>query len=146
MRRIVDTIVRELSDGMREQIRTAIMAGDDRATFEKEYGDCVIVVDVRAYGSQITLAVVSHYDAKHKSPRLEHVIEDAMPNWYSVEREVANILCRSYHTVRTQKKAIYAKLGVSKDTELLAYMICERKGIDFSLQELREQGIEYLTK
>lgn len=63
-----------------------------------------------------------------------------------IDKEVANRLCRSYHTVRTQKKAIYAKLGVSKDTELLAYMICERKGIDFSLQELREQGIEYLTK
>ena len=90
MRRIVDTIVMELSDGMHQQMREAIMAGDDRATFEKEYGDCVIVVDVRAYGSQITLAVVSHYDARHKSPRLEQVIEDAMPNWYSVEREVAS--------------------------------------------------------
>ena len=90
MRKLVDTIVRELSDGVREQMREAILAGDDRATFEKEYGDCVIVVDVRAYGSQITLAVVSHYDARHKSPRLERVIEDAMPNWYNVEREVAS--------------------------------------------------------
>ena len=63
-----------------------------------------------------------------------------------IDKEVANILCRSYHTVRTQKKAIYAKLGVSKDTELLAYMICERKGIDFSLRKLRELGIEYLTQ
>ena len=90
MRKIIDTIIREMSDGVRQQMRTAIMAGDDRATYEKEYGDCVVVVDVRAYGTQITLAVVSHYDAKHKSPRLEKVIEDAMPNWYSVEREVAS--------------------------------------------------------
>ena len=63
-----------------------------------------------------------------------------------IDKEVANILCRSYHTVRTQKKAIYAKLGVSKDTELLAYMICERKGIDFDLRKLRELGIDYLTQ
>ena len=90
MRKLVDTIVRELSEGMRQQMRQAIMAGDDMATYQKEYGDCVIMVDVRAYCSQITLAVVSHYDARHKSPRLEKVIEDAMPNWYSVEREVAS--------------------------------------------------------
>ena len=89
MRKLVDTIVRELSEGMREQMREAIMAGDDRATYEKEYGDCVIVVDVRLYGTQITLATVSHYDGRHNSPRLEQVIENAMPSWYSVEREVA---------------------------------------------------------
>ncbi len=63
-----------------------------------------------------------------------------------IDKEVANILCRSYHTVRTQKKAVYHKLGVSKDTELMAYMICERKGIDFDLRKLRELGIEYLTQ
>ena len=63
-----------------------------------------------------------------------------------IDKEVANRLCRSYHTVRTQKKAIYAKLGVSKDTELLAYMICERLDKDFDLREFRELGIEYLTQ
>ena len=89
MRKIVDTIVRELSAGMRQQMREAIMAGDDRATFEKEYGDSVIVVDIRLYGTQITLATVAHYDGRHRSPRLEHVIEDAMPSWYTIEREVA---------------------------------------------------------
>ena len=95
MRKLVDTIIREMSDGVRQQIREAIIAGYDRATYEKEYGDSVIVVDVRAYGSQITLAVVSHYDARHKSPRLEQVIENAMPNWYSVEREIASELSYS---------------------------------------------------
>lgn len=51
------------------------------------------------------------------------------------------MLCRSYHTVRTQKKAVYSKLGVSKDTELMAAMICEHKDIDFSLAALREKGV-----
>ena len=63
-----------------------------------------------------------------------------------IDKEVANRLCRSFHTVRTQKKAIYAKLGVSKDTELLAYMIRERLDKDFDLREFRELGIEYLTQ
>ena len=52
------------------------------------------------------------------------------------------MLCRSYHTVRTQKKAIYHKVGVSKDTELLWFMIFERLGREFNISEIREKGIE----
>ena len=51
------------------------------------------------------------------------------------------MLCRSYHTVRTQKKSVYRKLGVSKDTELMAAMVCQHKGITFTLQALREKGV-----
>ena len=57
------------------------------------------------------------------------------------DKEIADMLCRSYHTVRTQKKAIYRKLGVSKDTELMAAMVCEHKGIPFTLPALREKGV-----
>ena len=60
------------------------------------------------------------------------------------DKEVANKLFRSYHTVRTQKKAIYQKLGVSKDTELLWAMIFERLGREFNLSDIREKGIENL--
>lgn len=61
------------------------------------------------------------------------------------DKEVAALLFKSYWTIKTQKKQIYQKLGVSKDTELMAYMICERKGVKFSIKKLREQGIELLT-
>ena len=57
------------------------------------------------------------------------------------DKEVADMLCRSYHTVRTQRKAVYRKLGVSKDTELMAAMICQHKGITFTLEALREKGV-----
>lgn len=57
------------------------------------------------------------------------------------DKEVADRLYRSYHTVRTQKKAIYRKVGVTKDTELMAAMICERKKIEFTINKLRERGI-----
>ena len=58
------------------------------------------------------------------------------------DKEIADRLFRSYHTVRTQKRTIYQKLGVSKDTELLWYMIFERLGKEFSLNLIREKGIE----
>ena len=57
------------------------------------------------------------------------------------DKEVADMLCRSYHTVRTQKKAVYRKLGVSKDTDLMAAMVCEHKGIEFTISHLREKGV-----
>lgn len=57
------------------------------------------------------------------------------------DKEVAEKLFRSYHTVRTQKKAVYRKVGVTKDTELMAAMICEYKGIEFSINKLRTEGI-----
>ena len=57
------------------------------------------------------------------------------------DKEVADMLCRSYHTVRTQRRAIYSKLGISKDTELMAAMICQHKGIKFTLSALREKGV-----
>lgn len=61
------------------------------------------------------------------------------------DKEVAALLFKSYWTIKTQKKTIYQKLGISKDTELMAYMICERRGIKFNLRRLREQGIQLLT-
>lgn len=60
------------------------------------------------------------------------------------DKEIADRLFRSYHTVRTQKKTIYQKLGVSKDTELLWWMIFERLGKEFSLKLIRDKGIENL--
>ena len=60
------------------------------------------------------------------------------------DKEVADKLCKSYWTVKTQKKTIYRKLGISKDTELLWWMVCERLKINFDLGEIRRHGIEIL--
>ena len=60
------------------------------------------------------------------------------------DKEVADHLCKSYWTVKTQKKMIYQKLGISKDTELLWWMICDRLRINFYLSEIRKHGIEIL--
>ncbi|MGE4309119.1 helix-turn-helix transcriptional regulator [Bacteroides sp.] len=39
------------------------------------------------------------------------------------DKEVADKLCRSIWTTKSQKKTIYKKLGISNSTELLLYMI-----------------------
>jgi hypothetical protein len=57
---------------------------------------------------------------------------------------VADNLNKSYWTIKTQKKAVYQKLGISKDTELLWYMILEKLEKNFDLKELRKHGLELL--
>lgn len=61
------------------------------------------------------------------------------------DKEVASRLFKSYWTVKTQKRTIYEKLGISKDTELLWYMICQRIGIKFDLTKIRELGINIIN-
>ena len=60
------------------------------------------------------------------------------------DKEVAGNLNKSVWTVKTQKRTIYRKLGISKDTELLLYMMCDRLKRDFDLKELRRHGLEFL--
>ena len=60
------------------------------------------------------------------------------------DKEVANNLGKSVWTIRTQKRTIYRKLGISKDTELFWYMICDRLKRNFDLKEIRKHGLELL--
>ena len=60
------------------------------------------------------------------------------------DKEVADNLSKSVWTIKTQKRTIYRKLGISKDTELLLYMICDKLKREFDLSEIRKHGIELL--
>lgn len=60
------------------------------------------------------------------------------------DKEVADNLNKSLWTVKTQKRTIYRKLGISKDTELLLYMLCMKLKVNFDLKEIRKHGIEML--
>ena len=56
------------------------------------------------------------------------------------DKEVADNLSKSLWTVKTQKRTIYRKLGISKDTELVLYMLCQRLHRNFDLNEIRRHG------
>ena len=58
------------------------------------------------------------------------------------DKEVADSLQRSEWTIKAQKRDIYKKLGISKDTELVLYMFCERMKINFDIKEIRKHGLE----
>lgn len=58
------------------------------------------------------------------------------------DKEVADVLGRSEWTIRAQKRDIYRKLGISKDTELVLFLFCEKLKINFDLKEIRKHGLE----
>ena len=58
------------------------------------------------------------------------------------DKEVADVLGRSEWTIKAQKRDIYRKLGISKDTELVLYLFCDKLKINFDLKEIRKHGIE----
>lgn len=60
------------------------------------------------------------------------------------DKEVADNLNKSLWTVKTQKRTIYRKLGISKETELMLYMICDRLHRNFDLKEVHKHGLELL--
>lgn len=57
------------------------------------------------------------------------------------EKEIADELFISHKTVRKHIENIKRKLGVSKNTEILAYYVAELREKEFSLKKLREYGI-----
>lgn len=60
------------------------------------------------------------------------------------DKEVADNLQKSVWTTKTQKRTIYRKLGISKDTELVLYVLCVTLKRDFDLKEIRKHGLEIL--
>ena len=58
------------------------------------------------------------------------------------DKEVADRLNKSIWTIKAQKRDIYRKLGINKDTELLLYMMCDRAKRNFDIKEIRKHGIE----
>ena len=58
------------------------------------------------------------------------------------DKEVADNLCKSVWTIKTQKQVIYRKLGINKDTELVLYMFAKKMKVNFEPKELHKHGLE----
>ena len=58
------------------------------------------------------------------------------------DKEVADNLKKSIWTVKAQKRDIYRKLGINKDTELVLYMLCDKAKRNFDIKEIRKHGLE----
>lgn len=57
------------------------------------------------------------------------------------DKEIANELDKPVWTIRTHKKHIHAKLGISTTHELVLYMIARQNNKEWDIKELRRRGL-----
>lgn len=70
--------------------------------------------------------------------------ELAIAEWYChglTDKEIADVLDKPVWTIRTHKKHIYTKLGISTTHELVLYMVSRRFEKDWDLGEVRRRGL-----
>lgn len=70
--------------------------------------------------------------------------ELVIAEWYChglTDKEIAEQLGKPVWTVRTHKKHIYTKLGISTTHELVLYMVSRHFEKEWDLRELRRRGL-----
>ena len=63
-----------------------------------------------------------------------------------IDKEVANRLDKPIWTIRTHKKHIYKKLGISSQQELVLYMVARYVGSAFDITSIRKFGLKAILK
>ncbi len=63
-----------------------------------------------------------------------------------IDKEVAERLDKPIWTIRTHKKHIYRKLGISSQQELVLYMVARFVGSVFDITSIRKSGLKAILK
>lgn len=63
-----------------------------------------------------------------------------------IDKEVADRLGKPIWTIRTHKKLIYKKLGISSQQELVLYMVARFVGSVFDITSIRKFGLKAILK
>lgn len=63
-----------------------------------------------------------------------------------IDKEVADRLGKPVWTIRTHKKHIYKKLGISSQQELVLYMVARFVGSAFDITSIRKFGLKAILK
>ena len=63
-----------------------------------------------------------------------------------IDKEVAERMDKPIWTIRTHKKHIYKKLGISSQQELVLYMVARYVGSAFDITSIRKFGLKAILK
>lgn len=63
-----------------------------------------------------------------------------------IDKEVADRLGKPVWTIRSHKKHIYKKLGISSQQELVLYMVARFVGSVFDITSIRKFGLKAILK
>ena len=88
-----NTICLEVAKDVKGMMQMAVETGDERISYEKEFGTAFVAVEVypirmaNGYWLTITDVVVAHEDCRHQSPRLTQAIKEQLPNFDELKKE-----------------------------------------------------------
>ena len=88
-----DKILKEVADGVREEMRSSIEGGFNWFSYEYDLSDCTINVECQRVQC-INGTLVTDYDVwidrdneQHSSPIVIKAIRQVLPEWYDEERK-----------------------------------------------------------
>lgn len=87
-----DKLVKQVAQGVENEIRESIAAGLDSASYEQDFGNTTVMVEVELVGRGIVVQIndvwIEREDCDHSSPLVVEAIKQALPDWIAIERQV----------------------------------------------------------
>lgn len=89
----IENILSEVRTGVQKQMEDAILWGDNRFHYEKEYGTAYIDIEFHEVRCSSFLIDdfdihVSHEDVHKESPMLEAALRSVMPDWFKIKEDM----------------------------------------------------------
>lgn len=87
-----DKALKEIADGVKDAMYDAISEDLTRCSYEYDFGNTTIMVEVELVGSVCAVVVpdvwIERDDCEHNSPRVIEAVKNILPDWWSVTQEV----------------------------------------------------------
>lgn len=87
-----DKLVKQVAEGVENEIRESIAAGWDSASYEQDFGNTTVMVEVELVGRGIVVQIndvwIEREDSEHASPLVIEAIKKALPDWIAIDRQV----------------------------------------------------------
>ena len=84
--------IKELAKNVAIEMHDCIASGYDRMSYEQDYGNTTIMVEVELVGTIFSIDVVDVWierdNSEHQSPKVIEAIKRALPNWWDVRQQV----------------------------------------------------------
>lgn len=84
--------LKEIAAGVKDAMYDAISEDLTRCSYEYDFGNTTIMVEVELVGSVCAVVVpdvwIERDDCEHNSPRVIEAVKNILPDWWSVMQEV----------------------------------------------------------
>lgn len=87
-----EKFVEEFAKNVESEMYDCIANGYDRMSYEQDYGNTTIMVEVELVGTIFSIDVVDVWierdNSEHQSPKVIETIKQSLPKWWDVRQQV----------------------------------------------------------